>query len=118
MFLLDQSAEARIAVALTDQGHDAKRIGRDYPHGLPDEQVLAIAYAEQRILITNDRDFGELVFRHRRAHAGVVYFRYPLDSTADQKLRALQRLLNTHQDQLDQFLVVAPRGVRVRRRRE
>jgi predicted nuclease of predicted toxin-antitoxin system len=112
-FLLDQSAEARIATFLSDHGHDATRVARDYPAGLPDEQVLAIAIRERRVLITNDKDFGELVFRHRLPHAGVVLFRFPLDATAQEKIDALERLLVTHRTQLDRFLVVTARGVRV-----
>ena len=44
-FLLDQSAETRIGTFLIDHGHDVTRIARDYPAGLPDAQVLAIAHA-------------------------------------------------------------------------
>ena len=113
-FLLDESAEAWIAVFLIAQGHAAARIGHDYPPRLPDEAVLAIARAEGRILLTNDRDFGELVLRQRLPHRGVVYFPFPLDATAQQKIAALARLLATHRDELDRSLVVSPRGVRVR----
>jgi predicted nuclease of predicted toxin-antitoxin system len=113
-FLLDQSAEARIAAFLADLGHDATRVGRDHPAGLPDEQVLDIAKREGRILIANDKDFGELVVRRNLPHAGVVLFRFPLDVTAQEKIDALGRLLVTHAAQLDRFLVVTPGGVRVR----
>jgi predicted nuclease of predicted toxin-antitoxin system len=113
-FLLDESAEARIAAFLANLGHDARRIGRDYPAGLPDQTVLAIAQSDRCILITNDRDFGELILQRRQPHAGVIFLRFPLDATADQKIAALERLLETHQDRLDQFLVVTPRGVRIR----
>jgi predicted nuclease of predicted toxin-antitoxin system len=113
-FLLDESAEARIATFLASLGHDARRIGRDYPAGISDQQVLAIAHAAQCTLITNDRDFGELIFQQRRSHSGVIFLRFPLDSTAAQKIAALEQLLDTHHDRLDQFLVVTPRGVRVR----
>jgi predicted nuclease of predicted toxin-antitoxin system len=112
--LLDESAEARIAAFLANLGHDARRIGSDYPAGIPDRQVLAIARDERRILVTNDRDFGELIFEQRRPHAGVIFLRFPLDATANQKIDALARLLETHPDRLDRFLVVSPRGVRVR----
>ena len=113
-FLLDQSAEERIGTFLSSLGHDAKRVGRDYPPGLPDEQVLEISNTEQRILIANDRDFGELIFRQKMPHSGVIYFRFPLDSTSDQKISSLYVLLSSHQHQVDRFLVVTPRGVRVR----
>ena len=113
-FLLDQSAEARIATFLASQDHDATRIARDYPAGLPDEQVLAIAQREGRILIANDKDFGELVVRRHLPHAGVILFRFPLDATAQAKIAALERLLVTHRARLDRFLVLTPGGVRVR----
>jgi len=71
-FRLDQSAEAHIGVFLVSIGLDATRVGRDYPPGLPDEEVLATAVAERRILITNDRDFGDLIFRQHHPHAGVI----------------------------------------------
>jgi hypothetical protein len=45
----------------------------------------------------------------------VIYFRFPLDTTAEQKIRALQDLLISHGERLDEFIVVTPRGVRVRR---
>jgi predicted nuclease of predicted toxin-antitoxin system len=113
-FLLDQSAEARIGVVLSSQGHDATRIGRDHPPGLPDDEVLAIAVRENRILITNDRDFGDLIFRQHHPHCGVIYFRFPLDTTADQKIASLLELLSTHAHDFDKYLTVTPRGVRVR----
>ena len=64
-FLLDESAEFRLATFLEGEGHDAKTIAHDFQHSLSDEEVLAIALREQRILITNDRDFGELIVRRR-----------------------------------------------------
>ncbi len=113
-FLLDQNAETRVLLFLASQGHDAKRVGVDYPPGIPDEEVLARAYSEQRILITNDRDFGELIFRQKLPHAGVIYLRFPLDATTDQKIASLTSLLSTRASDLGKFLVVTPRGVRVR----
>jgi predicted nuclease of predicted toxin-antitoxin system len=111
-FLLDESAEARIAGFLTAHGHDSTRIGRDYPASLPDEAVLALAHREQRILITIDKDFGELVVREHQPHAGVVLFRFPLDSTAHQKIRALEAPLASRPAPLDQLFVLTPQGIR------
>ena len=113
-FLLDQSAEARIAAFLAEHGHDATRVARDYPAGLPDEQVLAIAHQEGRILIANDKDFGELVVRRGLPHVGVILLRFPLDATAQERIGALERLLASHPTQLDRFVVLTPQGVRVR----
>ena len=99
---------------LSAHGHDVTAIAHDYPMSLPDCDVLALAVSEDRILITNDSDFGDLIFRQGRAHRGVIYSRLPLDSTAEEQVAALLRLLVTHSDRLDRFLVVTPRGIRVR----
>jgi predicted nuclease of predicted toxin-antitoxin system len=53
-FLLDQSADFRLIPHLRQRGHDVQVISRQYPPGLPDADVLAIAREEQRILIVAD----------------------------------------------------------------
>jgi predicted nuclease of predicted toxin-antitoxin system len=114
-FLLDQSADARLIPHLTACGHDAVRIGREYPHGLPDARVLTVAHAEQRILITADLDFGELVARMRLPHAGVILFRLGDYAELALKVERLDHILTHYGDQLGQFLVVTRTTVRVRR---
>jgi predicted nuclease of predicted toxin-antitoxin system len=114
-FLLDENAEARIAAFLLGRGHDPTRVGHDYPAGLPDEEVLALAYEESRVLITNDKDFGELVVRGRRPHAGVILFRFPPDSTAQAKIEALEEFLASHPRPPVGLTVLHPRGGRTAR---
>ena len=65
-FLFDQSADFRLIGHLRGLGHDVTAISRDYPHSLADEDVLAIARQERRILVVADRDFGELIFNEGR----------------------------------------------------
>ncbi|MGE3272265.1 MAG: DUF5615 family PIN-like protein, partial [Chloroflexota bacterium] len=73
-FLLDESAVARLLPFLRSRGDDATRIAGDYPAGLADRAVLALAAEEERILITADRDFGELIFCLGLPHQGVISF--------------------------------------------
>ncbi len=113
-FLLDQSADARLVSYLQSLGHNALRIGKEYPHGLPDARVLAIAHAERRILITADRDFGELVFRLRQPHAGVILFRLGDYAELPPRIERLNHVLSHYGDRLNQFVVVTRRSVRVR----
>jgi predicted nuclease of predicted toxin-antitoxin system len=115
-FLLDESAELRLASTLEEAGHDVTVIARDYPHALPDHEVLEIACDEQRVLITNDRDFGELIFRQRLPHYGVIYFRLP-DQPVVEKAETLRRILRDYSDQLSKFIVVTENDVRVRETR-
>lgn len=113
-FLLDQSTDARLIAYLRSQGHDATRIAADYPSGLPDTEVLAIAVREGRILITDDRDFGELVFVQRQPHTGVIYLRLGEYADLATKTARLAFVLDRYAEQLDQFVVVTLREVRVR----
>ena len=76
--------------------------------------MLAIALREQRVLITNDRDFGELVFVQHQPHAGVIYFRLTTTRLSAYVTR-MNEVLAHYSDQLDAFLVVTDRTVRVRK---
>jgi predicted nuclease of predicted toxin-antitoxin system len=76
--------------------------------------VLALAHREGRILITDDRDFGELVFRLRQPHAGVVSLRLGEYADLATKIDRLDYVLTHHADQLDRFLVVTGTSVRAR----
>lgn len=113
-FLLDQSTDARLVPYLRSLGHDATRVGTDYSAGIPDTDVLAIAVREGRILITDDRDFGELVFRRRFPHQGVIFFRLGDYSPLATRVVRLEYVLTHYQDRLDQFVTVTDRQVRVR----
>jgi predicted nuclease of predicted toxin-antitoxin system len=115
-FLLDESAEYRLASFLTGQGHDVTAIAHDYPAAIADSEVLGIAASEQRVVVTNDADFGELVFRHGHAHSGVILFRLPAgDTTA--KIEALRKALASGSLQPGRFIVIDRRGVRAARTR-
>jgi predicted nuclease of predicted toxin-antitoxin system len=114
-FLLDADVEYRLATHLRSLGHDVKTIARDYPSALADQAVLAIAVREKRILLTNDRDYGALIFRQQLPHRGIIYFRLKNSKDIAMKLRWLDTVLHVHQDDLHEFLVVTPKGVRIRK---
>ena len=116
-FLLDESAEFRLAAFLGELGHDVTSVAHDYPAALADKRALAIAREEGRLLITNDRDFGELIVRRRLPHAGIIFFRLRThDPRAKQ--RRLADVLARHGDQPDQFIVVTDRRIRVHHRQD
>jgi predicted nuclease of predicted toxin-antitoxin system len=110
--LADESFELRLVVFLRSLGHDVAVIGLDHPPSLPDRDVLAIAVRERRVLITNDRDFGELVFNQRLPHAGVILFRFIRDTAL--KRDQLLAVLQTYAEIRDEFIVVDRTDIRVR----
>ena len=113
-FLFDQSADFRLIPHLVSLDHDVHAISREYPAGLVDEEVLAIARSQQRILVTADHDFGDLIFRMHLQHAGIILVRLP-GASLPTKLERITHVLTHYAGHLDQFLVVTERSVRVRR---
>lgn len=74
-FLANENISPTSVRRLREAGHDVAAIREDTP-GVPDPAVLARAVQEKRILLTPDRDYGELIYyRHHPAPAGVVYSR-------------------------------------------
>lgn len=115
-FLLDENADARLRTFLSNLGHDVTAIASEYPHSLPDKEVLAIANREQRILITNDKDFGELIFHQGLPHHGVLFFRLKT-TTYERKQERLSYVLTHYTDRLSQYLVITDHRVTIPRRR-
>jgi predicted nuclease of predicted toxin-antitoxin system len=115
-FLLDENIDARLIPFLSNLGHNVASVGQDYFYDMFDEDVLAMAYQEHRIFLTNDRDFGELIFHRHLPHSGVILFRLaPEDANIHLRKERLQHVLRNYSDQLHHFLVVTPKRVRVRK---
>lgn len=96
-------------------GHDVATIAVDHPASLPDNEVLAIAEREDRILITKDRHFGGLVFVEQQPHAGAILLRLGSRPPLDLVIGRLTTVLTDHAHDLDAFIVVTPDRIRVRR---
>jgi predicted nuclease of predicted toxin-antitoxin system len=75
-FVADESCARPVVQALRHAGHDVISIA-EMANGASDEQVLELALNQNRILITEDRDFGELVYARGRSSAGVILVRFP-----------------------------------------
>lgn len=95
------------------EGHDVLWIRESAP-GSPDTDVLARAFAESRLLITFDKDFGELVFsRGAKASHGIVLFRIPQPSAAA-VAEKVANTLRSRNDWAGHFSVVEELAVRMR----
>jgi predicted nuclease of predicted toxin-antitoxin system len=96
---------------LRRQGHEVFSV-YDEARGMDDDDIIQKALTENWILMTNDKDFGEKIYRERRPHKGVVLLRLE-DERAHMKIQILKRLLESYIDRLpDQFVVVTERTVR------
>jgi len=114
-FLIDESTGASVAEYLRRAGFDVLFVGETMQQA-DDADILAQAAHENRILMTNDKDFGELVFRSGRTHAGVVLFRLQ-DESQDNRVRMAQIVAGEYPERLPgNFVVVTEKGIRVRTR--
>ena len=112
-FLLDSYAASRtLHQALIDLGHDVLSAREGYSHAT-DETLLALAYEERRVLVTEDKDFGELVFLRRLPHPCIVRL---VGLRATEKVDAMRDLIERHGDAMraGAIIVVTGRRVRVR----
>jgi predicted nuclease of predicted toxin-antitoxin system len=111
-FLVDECTGPAAARWLREELEQEVFSVYEQARGASDEDLIAKAYAENWILITNDKDFGEKVYREQYPHRGVVLLRLE-DERAANKISVLQRLLSTHSDNLaDHFVVVTDTQIR------
>jgi predicted nuclease of predicted toxin-antitoxin system len=114
-FLVDECTGPALAQWLREYGHDVFSV-YDEARGMDDPDVVQKAFVENRILITNDKDFGERIYRERRPHRGVVLLRLD-DERAAVKIDTIRRLLASYSDRLaDHYVVVTEERIRFARK--
>lgn len=114
-FLVDECTGPAVAAWLRDHNHEVFSVSED-ARGIDDDYIIQKAVEENWILITNDKDFGDKVYRNGRLHRGVILLRLK-DERSSSKIRVLSRLLQIYPDRLpDSFVVVTEKKVRFARR--
>ncbi|OGE33998.1 hypothetical protein A3J19_02955 [Candidatus Daviesbacteria bacterium RIFCSPLOWO2_02_FULL_41_8] len=104
-FLLDENIGKKVAYFLQSLDHIVLRIRQINP-GIPDYQVLRLAVSKESILITSDKDFGELIFKEKQSSTGVIFLRLQ-DESSDNKIKALQEVLSKHKEIRNKFITVS-----------
>lgn len=104
-FLIDENLSKKLARFLNQLGYPTLRVKIINP-GIDDYQVLELALSEDLILITADRDFGELVFKEKLSHSGLIFLRLE-DETPDNTIRAVQKLIPQFDEIKNRFVVVS-----------
>jgi predicted nuclease of predicted toxin-antitoxin system len=114
-FLADEGVDKPIVDQLRNSGFDVHYILETH-RGSDDEKVLSLANEEDRILLTQDKDFGELVYRLQRVHQGIILIR--LGTTpASEKAQLVNYVLLEYGKKLNRaFTVIQPNAVRIRKR--
>lgn len=112
-FLADECCDLSLVESLRKEGHQVDYIQESQP-GSTDDAILINAYREKKIVITEDKDFGELVYRLNKPAFGVVLLRFhPLDKQL--KIQRLLHLVNFKSDKLaGNFIVLDSEKMRIK----
>jgi predicted nuclease of predicted toxin-antitoxin system len=113
-FLVDVGVGKKVEQWLIENGHDV-RVVRDINPSASDIDILNVASSEARMVITMDKDFGELVYNSGRPHAGVLILRL---EQADGKTKAevVQKIINRFADRIENCFCVYQDGrLRIRK---
>ena len=95
-FLLNVGVGQKVFEFLQAEGFDASSIIA-LDATMPDNDILEIANREERMVVTMDKDFGELVYRNKLAHFGVFLLRLE-DATGDEKVAVIRQILEGYAD--------------------
>ena len=109
-FIVDRCAGRRLAEWLRDRGHDVldtRNLGPDPG----DTALLERAASENRVLITTDKDFGELIYLHGMPHRGLI--RLP-DVRMARRIALVEDVINHHGQALEQKAIITVQGSRIR----
>ncbi len=111
-FFVDECCDAVFLRALREAGFDVLSVS-ERCLGAADSEVIALACSDERILVTEDKDFGQIVFASGRGHCGVILLRYPFP-LAERMAAALVVLVREHGNTLaEAFVVLRPGSARI-----
>lgn len=114
-FVADENVEKQIVDRLRQDGHFVVYIA-EIQQGISDEEVLRQSNSNQAVLITTDKDFGELIFRMGRISSGIMLLRLE-GLTPDNKADLVSNAIKHHIEEVDSsFCVISPGRIRIRKR--
>ncbi|MCC6298175.1 MAG: DUF5615 family PIN-like protein [Anaerolineales bacterium] len=114
-FLADESCDFSVVRALRAEGFDVLAVS-EYMTRSVDRELIERAHAERRILLTEDKDFGWLVFASHSVSAGVILIRFPSNLRSTLAKSVLQLVEQHGADLNNAFVVVQPGQVRFSRK--
>ena len=117
--LADENIHSKVVLFLRQQGYDIESILEKAGFGQADVAILRAAYAESRVVLTHDSDFGTLAITQNEPFIGIIYLR-PGHIRPEFTIRTLQAIAAQAIDTRPPFIVVAEQReqtVRIRTRR-
>jgi predicted nuclease of predicted toxin-antitoxin system len=110
-FVVDECVGKKVVLWMKSQGYDVISIQEQFK-GFPDEEVLKIALLSQRVLITSDKDFGDMIFRDKKDFFGLILLRIA-DDDVKLKIMTLGNLLLENTNFEGVFVLATGKTVRI-----
>src|SRR5438045_5609471 len=111
-FLVDESCDFAVVKALRSTGHDVLAVS-EFQQRSVDHQLMEMAYTEERILLTEDKDFGWLAFAGRMDNPGVVLIRFPANARLTLAASVRRMVTELGPKLTGAFVVLRPGSVRI-----
>jgi len=115
-FLLDMGIAQSVASWLKSQGHDAIHLNDESLNKLVDISILEKAIDEERVIITTDMDFGQLLAFNKFKQASVIQFRTSVFTPGNIRQK-LELVFDGFTDQLDENFIITIEDNRIRFRK-
>ena len=110
----DENVDRLVIERLRSDGHEVLSIAWHFASS-PDVDVLSISNTERALLITEDKDFGELVFHKKHSHFGVLLVRLEGVSRPERVITVCDIILNRGKELASSFSVLTPGSLRTRK---
>lgn len=114
LFLADESCDFAVVWALRSAGYDVLAIAEIAPR-TQDPEVIGLAVRYGRVLLTEDKDFGQLVYAELRESSGVILIRFPASEREALPAAVLATVTELEDRLIGAFVVITPRRVRIGR---
>ena len=98
-FLVDVGVGKKVEEYLLEKRYDTKAV-RSFDQRMPDQEIIRLAASEKRIVITMDKDFGELVYHSGMDHSGILLLRLE-DATGSEKQKVIAQILEKYADNME-----------------
>ncbi|GAB3765923.1 DUF5615 family PIN-like protein [Spirosoma pomorum] len=113
VFVADENFDFSVVKLLRNKGFSVLAIAESFP-SIPDTQVLQIAVDRKAVLLTEDKDFGELVHRLRMPHCGILLVRLIKMTSTEKSQRISEIIASVNQEMINSFSVLTNEQLRIR----
>lgn len=113
MILADENIDSYMVSILRSKNIEVSHIKEDC-QGVSDEEVIRLSKSPLRIILTEDKDFGEWVYAHKERNISVILLRYSFQETQSIVTILLDLLENKGKDLFGKFTTITTHKIRIR----